>query len=78
MSQMEIDRFSHRSARCPQQTTAWRCSPTPRQRRSKSGPSEFATLLSKGIDPVNQTEQRATAVVRRLSSAATRAWSCRR
>ena len=26
----------------------------------KSGPSEFATLLSKGIDSVNQTEQSAT------------------
>jgi flagellar hook-basal body complex protein FliE len=25
----------------------------------KSGPSEFATLLSKGIDSVNQTEQSA-------------------
>ncbi|MBV8806769.1 MAG: flagellar hook-basal body complex protein FliE, partial [Sinobacteraceae bacterium] len=25
----------------------------------KSGPSEFATLLSKGIDQVNQTSQRA-------------------
>jgi flagellar hook-basal body complex protein FliE len=26
---------------------------------AKSGPSEFASLLSKGIDQVNQTEQRA-------------------
>jgi len=26
---------------------------------ARSGPSEFATLLSKGIDQVNQTEQRA-------------------
>jgi flagellar hook-basal body complex protein FliE len=26
----------------------------------KSGPSEFASLLSKGIDQVNQTEQRAS------------------
>jgi flagellar hook-basal body complex protein FliE len=27
---------------------------------AKSGPSEFASLLTKGIDQVNQTEQKAT------------------
>jgi flagellar hook-basal body complex protein FliE len=32
---------------------------TPAAAPQKSGPSEFATLLSKGIDSVNQTQQSA-------------------
>jgi flagellar hook-basal body complex protein FliE len=57
MSQMEIDsvlaqiRSLSAQARMggPSQATA----------PQKSGPSEFASLLSKGIDQVNQTQQRA-------------------
>jgi flagellar hook-basal body complex protein FliE len=33
---------------------------TPAAAPQKSGPSEFATLLSKGIDSVNQMDQSAT------------------
>ena len=36
-----------------------RAGATPAAAPQKSGPSEFATLLSKGIDSVNQTERSA-------------------
>jgi len=36
-----------------------RAGASPAAAPQKSGPSEFATLLSKGIDSVNQTEQSA-------------------
>ena len=55
MSQMEIDSVLAQIRSLSAQARA--NSPTAPQ---KSGPSEFAALLSKGIDQVNQTEQRAS------------------
>lgn len=57
MSQMEIDSVLAQIRSLSAQT---RMGSTPAAAPQKSGPSEFASLLSKGIDQVNQTDQRAT------------------
>jgi flagellar hook-basal body complex protein FliE len=57
MSQMEIDSVLAQIRSLSAQTRVGTSPPTGSQ---KSGPSEFATLLSKGIDQVNQTDQRAS------------------
>lgn len=57
MSQMEIDSVLAQIRSLSTQTHMGASQATAPQ---KSGPSEFATLLSKGIDQVNQTDQRAT------------------
>jgi flagellar hook-basal body complex protein FliE len=56
MSQMEIDSVL---AQIRSLSAQARPGSSPAAAPQKSGPSEFATLLSKGIDQVNQTEQRA-------------------
>ena len=60
MSQLEIDsvlaQIRSLSAQARPGATA---AASPAGALQKSGPSEFATLLSKGIDQVNQTQQRA-------------------
>jgi flagellar hook-basal body complex protein FliE len=56
MSQMEIDSVL---AQIRSLSAQARLGSAPAAAPQKSGPSEFATLLSKGIDQVNQTEQRA-------------------
>jgi flagellar hook-basal body complex protein FliE len=56
MSQMEIDAVLAQIRSLASQT---RTGPAQADLQSK-GPSEFANILSKGIDQVNQTEQRAT------------------
>jgi len=56
MSQMEIDSVLAQIRSMSAQT---RLGSAPAAAPQKSGPSEFAALLSKGIDQVNQTEQRA-------------------
>jgi flagellar hook-basal body complex protein FliE len=56
MSQMEIDSVLAQIRSMSAQTRLGSASAAAPQ---KSGPSEFASLLSKGIDQVNQTEQRA-------------------
>jgi len=57
MSQMEIDSVLAQIRSLSAQTRVGGSQATAPQR---SGPSEFATLLSKGIDQVNQTDQRAS------------------
>ena len=57
MSQMEIDSVLAQIRSLSAQTRIGSSAATAPQ---KSGPSEFATLLSKGIDQVNQTDQRAS------------------
>ncbi|MFL6605955.1 MAG: flagellar hook-basal body complex protein FliE [Steroidobacteraceae bacterium] len=57
MSQMEIDSVLAQIRSLSAQT---RIGTSPATAPQKSGPSEFATLLSKGIDQVNQTDQRAS------------------
>jgi flagellar hook-basal body complex protein FliE len=56
MSQMEIDSVLAQIRSLSAQT---RLDTSQAVAPQKSGPSEFANLLSKGIDQVNQTEQRA-------------------
>lgn len=57
MSQMEIDSVLAQIRSLSAQTRIGTSQATaPR----KSGPSEFASLLSKGIEQVNQTDQRAS------------------
>ncbi len=57
MSRMEIDAVL---AQIRSLSAQARIGGSPAADVQKAGPSEFATLLSKGIDQVNQTEQRAT------------------
>ena len=57
MSQMEIDSVLAQIRSLSAQT---RSGSSPAIAPQKSGPSEFATLLAKGIDQVNQTDQRAS------------------
>jgi flagellar hook-basal body complex protein FliE len=57
MSQMEIDRVLSQIRSLSSQTRAGTSQASELQR---AGPSEFANILSKGIDQVNQTEQSAT------------------
>jgi flagellar hook-basal body complex protein FliE len=56
MSQMEIDSVL---AQIRSLSAQARMGASPAAAPQKSGPSEFAALLSKGIEQVNQTEQRA-------------------
>jgi flagellar hook-basal body complex protein FliE len=56
MSQMEIDSVLAQIRSLSAQARVGSPQATAPQ---KSGPSEFASLLSKGIDQVNQTQQRA-------------------
>jgi flagellar hook-basal body complex protein FliE len=58
MSQMEIDSVLAQIRSLSAQARAGGASPAAAPQ--KSGPSEFAALLGKGIDQVNQTEQRAS------------------
>jgi flagellar hook-basal body complex protein FliE len=58
MSQMEIDRVL---AQIRSLATQTRLQP-PANETQATGPSEFATLLKKGIDQVNQTQQSAAAL----------------
>ena len=55
MSQMEIDRVL---AQIRSISTQTRLQP-PTNETQATGPSEFATMLKKGIDQVNQTQQSA-------------------
>ncbi len=55
MSQMEID-----SVLAQIRSLSAQARPAAAAAPTRSGPSEFASLMSKGIDQVNQTEQRAT------------------
>ena len=57
MSQMEIDSVLAQIRSLSAQTRVGTSQATAAQ---KSGPSEFASLLSKGIDQVNDTQQRAS------------------
>lgn len=57
MSQMEIDRVLAQIRSLSAQTRAGASQASDTQ---QSGPSAFANILSKGIDQVNQTEQRST------------------
>ncbi len=57
MSRMEIDSVLAQIRSLSAQT---RMGGSPAAATNRSGPSEFASLLSKGIDQVNQTEQKAT------------------
>jgi flagellar hook-basal body complex protein FliE len=57
MSQMEIDSVLAQIRSMSAQT---RLGASQANAPQKSGPSEFATLMSKGIDQVNQTQQRAS------------------
>ncbi len=59
MSQMEIDRVLAQIRSLSSQT---RLTPNPTSETQQTAPSEFATMLKKGIDQVNQTEQSATAL----------------
>jgi flagellar hook-basal body complex protein FliE len=56
MSQMEIDSVLAQIRSLSAQTRMGTSQPTA---PDKSGPSAFASLLSKGIEQVNQTQQRA-------------------
>jgi flagellar hook-basal body complex protein FliE len=56
MSQMEIDSVLAQIRSLSAQT---RMGTSQATAPGKSGPSEFASILSKGIDQVNQTQQRA-------------------
>jgi len=58
MSQMEIDRVLAQIRSLSAQTRAGGA--TAPDQTQQTGSSEFATLLKKGIDQVNQTEQSAT------------------
>ena len=57
MSQLEIDSVLAQIRSLSAQTRVGTSQATP---AGKSGPSEFASLLSKGIEQVNQTDQRAS------------------
>jgi flagellar hook-basal body complex protein FliE len=57
MSQMEIDSVLAQIRSLSSQT---RVGTSQVGGTQQSGPSEFANILSKGIDQVNQTEQKAT------------------
>jgi flagellar hook-basal body complex protein FliE len=57
VSQMEIDSVLAQIRSLSAQTRLGAASPAGAPQ--KSGPSEFAALLGKGIDQVNQTQQRA-------------------
>ena len=57
MSQMEIDSVLAQIRSLSSQT---RVGTSQVGATQQSGPSEFANILSKGIDQVNQTEQKAT------------------
>ncbi len=57
MSQMEIDRVLAQIRSLSNQT---RVGAAPTNPTAQAGPSEFANILSKGIDQVNQSEVRAT------------------
>jgi flagellar hook-basal body complex protein FliE len=57
MSQMEIDRVLSQIRSLSSQT---RAGASPGSATQPTGPSEFANILNKGIDQVNQTEQSAT------------------
>jgi flagellar hook-basal body complex protein FliE len=57
MSQMEIDSVLAQIRSISAQTRLGAAPATAAP--DKSGPSEFASLLAKGIDQVNQTQQRA-------------------
>ncbi len=57
MSQMEIDRVLAQIRSISSQT---RIGATPASETRQTGPSDFAAMLKKGIDQVNQTEQSAT------------------
>jgi flagellar hook-basal body complex protein FliE len=57
MSQMEIDSVLAQIRSLSAQT---RIGSSQATAPPKSGPSEFASLLSKGIEQVNQTDQRAS------------------
>lgn len=57
MSQMQIDAVLAQIRALSAQAGS---SPSPAGAVAQSGPSEFANILSKGIDQVNQGQQRAT------------------
>ncbi|MDB6160831.1 MAG: flagellar hook-basal body complex protein FliE [Gammaproteobacteria bacterium] len=57
MSQMEIDSVLAQIRSLSAQT---RIGTSQAPGAQKSGPSEFASLMSKGIDQVNETQQRAS------------------
>jgi flagellar hook-basal body complex protein FliE len=57
MSQMEIDSVLAQIRSLSAQTRIGTSQATAPQ---KAGPSEFASLLSKGVEQVNQTDQRAS------------------
>jgi flagellar hook-basal body complex protein FliE len=58
MSQMEINRVLDQIRSLSAQTKP---GPSPlAQGQQVNGPSEFANILKKGVDQVNQTEQKAT------------------
>ena len=57
MSRMEIDAVL---AQIRSLSAQARVGGSPAAEVPQTGPSQFASLLSKGIDQVNQTEQRAT------------------
>jgi flagellar hook-basal body complex protein FliE len=57
MSQMEINRVLEQIRSLSSQTRLGTGSANQTQ---QTGPSEFANILRKGVDQVNQTEQRAT------------------
>ncbi len=59
MSQMEINRVLEQIRAISTQT---RIATSPASETQQTGPSEFATLLKKGIEQVNQTQQSATAL----------------
>ena|ERR1700761_2421844 len=60
MSQMEIDSVLAQIRSLSSQTRVGMPAATGPGATPQSGKSEFASLLSKGIDSVNQTDQRAT------------------
>jgi flagellar hook-basal body complex protein FliE len=57
MSQMEINRVLEQIRSLSSQT---RLGTGAANQTQQTGPSEFANILRKGVDQVNQTEQRAT------------------
>ncbi len=62
MSQMEIDRVLAQIRSIASQTRAGAVQPQQAQQTPQTGPSEFANILRTGIDQVNQTQQRASAL----------------
>jgi flagellar hook-basal body complex protein FliE len=58
MSQMQIDQVLAQIRSLSAQTRVGM--PQAGETQPSSGPSEFANLLSKGVDQVNQAEQRST------------------